>query len=161
MQNLVQIISLVKEVQFYYHSNPKYWDTLTPNHTCPKIWNSPFYYLLMCLKYCWMGGKQRRPWSDAAFCSIWSFSHVAQQKTNILSEYTTHLEWCFLTLSMLGKNFSRGVNILKYFFLFLPKIGHFSQIVSNGDKCVKYQFIFSERNMNLLFVELALSVLTV
>ena len=21
-------------------------------HTCPKIWNSPFFYLLMCLKYC-------------------------------------------------------------------------------------------------------------
>ena len=28
----------------------KYWDTLTPYHTCPKIWTSLFDYLLMCLK---------------------------------------------------------------------------------------------------------------
>ena len=29
---------------------PKYLDTLKPYHTCPKIWTSPFEYLLMCLK---------------------------------------------------------------------------------------------------------------
>ena len=29
----------------------KYWDTLSTYYTCPKIWNSQFYYLLMCLKY--------------------------------------------------------------------------------------------------------------
>ena len=46
----------------------------TPYHTCPKIWNSPFYSLLMCLKYCCMYGKQCRPRSDAASCGIWSGS---------------------------------------------------------------------------------------
>ena len=35
-----------------YHIYPKYRDTLSTYHTCPKIWNSSFYYLLMCLKYC-------------------------------------------------------------------------------------------------------------
>ena len=55
---------------------PKYWDTLSTYHTCPKIWNSPFYYLLMCQKYCYccVDGKQWRPWSDAAFCGVWSGS---------------------------------------------------------------------------------------
>ena len=36
----------------------KYWDILSTYHTCPTIWNIPFYYLLMCLKYCCMYGKQ-------------------------------------------------------------------------------------------------------
>ena len=49
---------------------PEYWDTLTPYHTCTKIWNSPFYYPLMCLKYCGMYGKQCRPWSDATDLSL-------------------------------------------------------------------------------------------
>ena len=55
-----------------YRNNPKYWDTLSSYHTCRKVWHSSFYYVLMCLKYCWMYGKQCRPWSDAAFCGIWS-----------------------------------------------------------------------------------------
>ena len=64
---------------------PKYWDRqafansvdpdiLSTYHTCPKIWNSPFCYLLMCLKYCCMYSKQRRHWSDTAFCGTWSES---------------------------------------------------------------------------------------
>ena len=32
-----------------YSINPKYWDTVSTNHTSPKIWNSPFYYVLMCV----------------------------------------------------------------------------------------------------------------
>ena len=38
---------------------------LSTYHTSPKIWNSLFYYLFMCLKYCWMYGKQCRPWSGS------------------------------------------------------------------------------------------------
>ena len=34
-----------------YHKIPKYRDTLCTYPTCPKIWNSLFYYLLTCLKY--------------------------------------------------------------------------------------------------------------
>ena len=37
---------------------PKYWDNTSPFHTYSKIWNVPFYYLLMCLKYCWVSCKQ-------------------------------------------------------------------------------------------------------
>ena len=33
-----------------YPIYPKYWYTLPPYHTCPKIWSSPFCYLLMCVK---------------------------------------------------------------------------------------------------------------
>ena len=47
----------------------KYWDILSSYHTCPKIWNSLFYYPLICLKWCWMGGKQCRSWSDAALAA--------------------------------------------------------------------------------------------
>ena len=27
-----------------------------------------------CVQDCWMNGKQCKPWSDAAFCTIWSGS---------------------------------------------------------------------------------------
>ena len=57
-----------------YRIHPKCWVTLSSYHTCPKIWNSPFYYLLMYLKYCCRYGKQCRPWSDVAVCGIWSGS---------------------------------------------------------------------------------------
>ena len=56
----------------YYRIYLKYWNILTPYYTGPKIWTSPFYYILiMCLKTCWMSGKQCRPWSDTAFCGVW------------------------------------------------------------------------------------------
>ena len=58
-------------MSFEYRNKPKYWDTLSTYHTCPKVWNSPLNYLLMCLEYCCMYGKQCRPWSDAAFCCVW------------------------------------------------------------------------------------------
>ena len=56
-----------------YSNNTKYWDTLPTYHTS-KIWNSPFYYLLMCLKYFCMFGEQYRPGSDTAFCGVWAGS---------------------------------------------------------------------------------------
>ena len=37
-----------------------------PYHTCPKIWTSPFQYLLMCLDEWQMCGL----WSDDMFCCI-------------------------------------------------------------------------------------------
>ena len=57
-----------------YRNNPKYWDTLSTCHMCPKIWNRIIYYLLMSLKYCCMYGKQCRPWSDTTFWGVWSGS---------------------------------------------------------------------------------------
>ena len=48
----------------FYCIYPKYWDTLPTYRTCPQIWNtSPFYYLLMFLKYCCMYGSV--PWSGS------------------------------------------------------------------------------------------------
>ena len=47
-----------KSKQIVYCIFPKYWDTLSTYHTCPKIWNSPFYYILRCLKYYCMYGKK-------------------------------------------------------------------------------------------------------
>ena len=32
-----------KKKKNVYHIYPKYWDTLSNYHTCPKILNSPFY----------------------------------------------------------------------------------------------------------------------
>ena len=53
---------------------PKYWDTLTHCHICPKIWTRLFYFLLICLKWCLISGKQCRSRSDATFCGIWAGS---------------------------------------------------------------------------------------
>ena len=63
----------LRSATYFYHIYPKYWDLWT-YHTCPNIWNSQFYYLLICLKYFCMYGNQCRPWSDAAFCGVWSGS---------------------------------------------------------------------------------------
>ena len=38
------------------------------------IYKSLFPYLLVSSKYYWTSGKQCRPWSDAAFCGVWSGS---------------------------------------------------------------------------------------
>ena len=45
---------------------------------------NPFYYLWMCIKLR-MSGKQCRPWSDAAYCGVWSGSPLFAQAC--LSEY--------------------------------------------------------------------------
>ena len=66
---------------------PKYLDTLTIYHTCTKFWRSLFYYLLMCLKYFCIYGKQCRPWSDATFCGIWSGSVCKSPSAPILRMY--------------------------------------------------------------------------
>ena len=47
---------LLSIIFIIYRIYQKYWDTLSTN-TCPKVWKSPFYYLLMCLKYCCMYGS--------------------------------------------------------------------------------------------------------
>ena len=82
----------------FYHIYPKYWETLSIYHTCPKIWNNPLYGLLMCW-YCFMYGKQCRPWSDAAYCCIWSGSALFANAC--LSQYLGILQyilfvWCCL-----------------------------------------------------------------
>ena len=58
---------------------------LSSYHTCPMIFKSLFHYLLMCLKYCCMYGKQCKPWWDATFCSIWSGSTLFEKAC--LSQY--------------------------------------------------------------------------
>ena len=80
------------------HNNPKDWDTLSVYRMCPKIWNSPFYCLVMCIKYCCMYGKQCRPWSDAAFCSVWSGSTMFAKA--YLSQYLGFLWYTEYTLDM-------------------------------------------------------------
>ena len=67
------------------HIYPKYWDTLSMYHIWSKIWNNLFYYLLMCLKYWYIYGKQYRPWSDAAFCDVCSGSTLFAK--TYLSQY--------------------------------------------------------------------------
>ena len=43
------MLVLVLGIYILYRNNPKYWDTSSTYHTCPKILNSPLYYYLMCL----------------------------------------------------------------------------------------------------------------
>ena len=76
---------------YLYCINPGFLVTLSTYHTCPKIWNIPLYYLLMCLKYCCMYAKQCRPWLDAAFCGIWSGATLFANA--YLSQYLGLLQW--------------------------------------------------------------------
>ena len=69
-----ELCDIQQNLKSRYPTDAKYLDTLSTYHTCPKIWNGPFYHLLTCLKYCCMYGKQCRPWSNATFCGIWSGS---------------------------------------------------------------------------------------
>ena len=50
-----------------YRFHPKYLETFTAYHPCPKIWTGLFHFCC-CVQNCWMNDKQCRPWSDAAFC---------------------------------------------------------------------------------------------
>ena len=77
-----------------YHNNPKYWDTLSTYHTYPTVWNSPFFYFLICLRYCCMYDKQCRLWSYAAFCSVWSGSTLFVKA--YLSQYLRLLWYIFV-----------------------------------------------------------------
>ena len=84
-----------------YHIYSKYWDTLSTYHTCPKICNSPFYYLLMCLKYCCMYSKQCRPWLFALFFSVWSGSTLFAKayQSQYLGLLLYSLEWLLFPLN--------------------------------------------------------------
>ena len=79
-----------------YRVYSKYWDILIPYFTCPKFWISQFRYLLICLKYWWMTGKQCRPRSDATFYGIWSGSTLFTEAC--LSKYLRLLQYtvCWL-----------------------------------------------------------------
>ena len=63
-------------INFGYRIYPKYSHSCTIDKIIllPKnVWN------------CWMSGKQCRPWSDAAFCGVWSGCTLFAQTS--LSEY--------------------------------------------------------------------------
>ena len=48
-------------VKCKYCIYPKYLDTSTPYHSCPKIWTRTIYHLMLCLKNYWMSGKRVDP----------------------------------------------------------------------------------------------------
>ena len=50
-------------------------------------------YFIMCPKYCWMSNKQCRPWSNAAFCSIWCGSTLYAHAC--MSRYLGLLQYLF------------------------------------------------------------------
>ena len=55
------------------------------SYTCLIIYKSLFHYLLMCLKFWWMSGKQCRPGSDGPYCGVWYGSTLFAQAC--LSQY--------------------------------------------------------------------------
>ena len=57
-------------------------DTLSAYHICPKIWNSLFYFILMCLNCCCMYGKQCRP------CIV----HILSPETDNCSSWISRME---------------------------------------------------------------------
>ena len=73
----------------------EYWDTLSTYHTCPKIRNSPLYYLLMYIKFCSMYGKHCRSRSEAAFCRSRSDSteHSIGSESRLFAIHTAIQCW--------------------------------------------------------------------
>ena len=84
-----------------------------PYQTCPKIWNSLFYYQLMYLKYCCMYGKQCRPWSDAAFCGVWS------GPTLFAKAYLSQYLWFYDIYHHLSKYSNTVIPLIPSTFIFL------------------------------------------
>ena len=65
-------------------------------HTCPKIGQNPFFYLLICLEYCWIGCKQYRTWEP----SVWSGSAQACLSQYLgLLKYKYNVNVCWSKLS--------------------------------------------------------------
>ena len=54
---------------YMYYIYPKYWDTLTPYYTGPKILNKSILLPVNKSKLCWMICKLCGP-----FCSLWAVS---------------------------------------------------------------------------------------
>ena len=108
---------------------PKFWDTLSIYHICPSLWNRSFYCLLMYLNHFCMYGKQCRPWSDAAFCSIWSGSTLFAKA--YLSQYlgllpyissTKYRIWPNYRTVRLGTSKLLGTLICGRICIYLPRI---------------------------------------
>ena len=133
----VHLTSCAKDLSFLLcfevnnHFYPKYWDIWTAYNTCQKLWQSPFYYYLMCLKYCWMGCKQCRPWSDATFCGIWSGSTLFAQ-----SQYLGLLQYTELSKTP-ALGFQTGFIMRKG--LFGPYIDAYADV---QDLCLDWFFSF-------------------
>ena len=62
-----------------YHIYHKYFAVSTPYITCPKIWTSQLYYLLMCLKTAGWVPDSVDPDQMPHFCGIWSGSTIFGQ----------------------------------------------------------------------------------
>ena len=72
-----QAVLLVLSCAASYLIYPKYSDTWT-TYVSYTLFILKFYCLLICLN-CWIRGKQRRTWSDATFCTVWSGSSLFAQ----------------------------------------------------------------------------------
>ena len=116
----------------------KYWDTLTPYHTWPKIWMSPILPLDTSINY-WMSGKQCRPWSDATFCGIRSGSALFAEAC--LSQYLGLLWYMFIHSFRQDKLF-----IFSYFSMLQDLLGS-----CQWDKSNEYlqQALFSRSKKNV------------
>ena len=63
-----QQMRLLLGINEKYHINPKYWDILTPYHTCTKTWTRPFNHLFNVSKNDRV--NDCITWSDAALCGV-------------------------------------------------------------------------------------------
>ena len=109
---VASMFSQIKYQYFCWNYHIPYLPIFT-YHTCPKIWNSQFYYLLMCLKYCCMYGKQCRPSSDTVFCSVWSGCILFAEA--YLTQYLGLLWYDVSTIKVLFKIVVDGISF-SYFF---------------------------------------------
>ena len=132
-------------------------------HTCPKIWHSPLYYLLIFLKYCSMYGKQCRTWSDAAYavsdlglhCSqrpicpnikdyygIWHACPVKNQISScsctVWSVFNDHINFASLVIQNAPSEYSDQTALMQIF---------------AGHTCAKLCFLDSVAQMFFLFCQ--------
>ena len=114
----------------FYPNHPDAW---SPYFTCPKTWTSPFYYLLKCLNFCSISGKQYMPRSDAAFCGVWSgptlFALVCVQSRRRICVYAVclgpsvkYIGWIRYAISKDPDQPARPMNLIHPMHYTVPKL---------------------------------------
>ena len=122
-----------------YHNYLKYSHTIT--HTCAKF-NMSIWLPVYVPENWWMKGIQCRPWSDAAFCGVWSGSTLfaltcLPQYTDLIGTYCYGDRWFFLrvesiTISTATPPLLQGMGTL----------GRFSAILYKGVIFCEFLFAF-------------------
>ena len=110
--------------------------------------------MLICVKKCWMSGKQCRPWSDATFCGIWSGSTLFDKV--YLSQYLSYYGK-IQSLDSPGTTGYCRINILFKALTWLQCICRYLQILGLSQNSVLFNDLSRKRLFFFFFGIISLS----